>query len=401
MPSPDPFAEARHAVTVCNACRYCEGFCAVFPALERRRGFSDADLTWLANLCHGCRGCFYACQYAPPHPFGVNLPQSFAALRFESYARHAWPRPLAVLFRANFVAVSAAMAIGVAASAVLAAALQDPTVLFAAHAVRPGAFYAVVPYAAMLWPAVATFGFSLLALVMSLRGFWREAGTPLRARGALAAALRDAFTLRNLGGGGHGCNDHDGAFSTARRRLHHAMFYGFALCFAATGIATVWHRLGHSAPYTFWSAPVLLGTLGGVAMLVGAGGLLWLRVTGDRAPAARHLLGPDLAMLALLATVAVTGLLLLALRATGAMGMALAVHLGFVLALFVTLPFSRMVHGPFRAAALLRDAIEVRGHGEVSKAQGQRPIGTRISSRKGQGSALDPQGGSGPLDPIR
>jgi MinD superfamily P-loop ATPase len=44
---------------ICNACRYCEGFCAVFPAVELRREFSAGDLSYLANLCHGCRGCYF------------------------------------------------------------------------------------------------------------------------------------------------------------------------------------------------------------------------------------------------------------------------------------------------------------------------------------------------------
>ena len=35
--SDGPFAEADRQLTICNACRYCEGYCAVFPALERQR----------------------------------------------------------------------------------------------------------------------------------------------------------------------------------------------------------------------------------------------------------------------------------------------------------------------------------------------------------------------------
>ena len=53
-----------------------------------------------------------------------------------------------------------------------------------------------------------------------------------------------------------------------------------------------------------------------------------------------------------------TGLLLLALRATSAMGAALAVHLGFVLALFLALPYSKFVHAVHRPAALVRAAME-------------------------------------------
>jgi precorrin 3B synthase CobZ len=61
--------EARRQIEICNACRYCEGYCDVFPAMTRQRAFSDGDITQLANLCHNCRGCYYACQYTEPHEF--------------------------------------------------------------------------------------------------------------------------------------------------------------------------------------------------------------------------------------------------------------------------------------------------------------------------------------------
>ena len=38
------------ALRICNACRYCEGFCAVFPAIERRFTFSEKDLNYLAKI---------------------------------------------------------------------------------------------------------------------------------------------------------------------------------------------------------------------------------------------------------------------------------------------------------------------------------------------------------------
>ncbi len=68
-------------MTVCNSCRYCEGHCAVFPAMEMRRAFPDGDLNYLANLCHGCGGCYVDCQFSPPHEFDVNVPRALAKLR--------------------------------------------------------------------------------------------------------------------------------------------------------------------------------------------------------------------------------------------------------------------------------------------------------------------------------
>ena len=59
----DSIQEARRQIEICNACRYCEGYCSVFPAINRERAFADGDVTQLANLCHNCRGCYYACQY--------------------------------------------------------------------------------------------------------------------------------------------------------------------------------------------------------------------------------------------------------------------------------------------------------------------------------------------------
>jgi citrate/tricarballylate utilization protein len=87
-----------HVMTVCNACRYCEQYCPVFPAMEERQAFAKVDLAFLANLCHNCGECLYACQYAPPHEFGINVPKTLAEIRVQSYRDYAWPQALGVAF---------------------------------------------------------------------------------------------------------------------------------------------------------------------------------------------------------------------------------------------------------------------------------------------------------------
>ncbi len=363
MRAVDAVAEARRQMEICNACRYCEGFCAVFPAMERRRDFARADLNYLAHLCHDCRACFYACQYAPPHEFEVNVPSVFARLRAETYREYAWPQPLAALFRRNGVAVSLIAAAALAAALLLTIRLQSPAVLYTPHT-GTGAFYAVIPLGVMIGIGVATFGYALLALAIGFVRFRRDTAAKRGGIKAWQRGLHDAATLRNLSGGGYGCNDVDDAFSSVRRRLHHAVAYGFAFCFAATCVATIYHHiLGWVAPYPPLSIPVVLGTLGGIGLLVGAVGLLILKAVRDPAPAARELLGADVALLLLLAVVAATGLLLLLLRATGAMGILLAIHLGFVLALFLVLPYSKFVHGVYRLGALVHYAFEAAADG--------------------------------------
>src|SRR5690349_4919461 len=94
----DALDEGRRLMSICNACRYCEGYCAVFPALERRLEFGDSDLRYLANLCHNCGECLTSCQYAPPHEFALNLPRNLAQIRNDSYRAFAWPSAAASMY---------------------------------------------------------------------------------------------------------------------------------------------------------------------------------------------------------------------------------------------------------------------------------------------------------------
>jgi len=360
MRETEAIINARREVEICNACRYCEGFCAVFPALELRREFSAGDLSYLANLCHNCRGCFYACQYAPPHEWGINIPRTMAEVRAESYEQYAWPPGAARAFEKNGTLIGLVVAASIALVLIVSMAISAPGAFFASRPMAPGAFYEVLPLWTMQIVAIASFGYALFALAMGAVNFWRDAGPsePIGVK-ALAIALWDVLTLKNLGGGGNGCNDNSEAFSMRRRYLHHAMFYGFMLCFAATSVGFIYHTfLDWPAPYRLLSLPVVLGTAGGILLLIGTVGLFAMKLTDDPLPNARRLLAGDVALLLLLAMAALTGLVLLAARRSGAMPLALAVHLGFILALFVVLPYSKMVHGVYRSAALLRRAAE-------------------------------------------
>ncbi|MGE4483128.1 tricarballylate utilization 4Fe-4S protein TcuB [Acidocella sp.] len=357
--------DARRALEVCNACRYCEGFCAVFPAMELHRDFSNADLSHLANLCHNCKDCYYACQYAPPHEFGINVPKAMAELRHASYAQYAWPRGLSGAFQRNGLITALAMSGGIALVLLLTLLLQNPARLFGILPVAPGAgFYLIIPKAVMTLTALAAGLYALLALALGFRNFWKDAGTTRVSGADIHQALKDAASLRYLGGGGHGCNDENGAFSNRRRYLHHLMAYGFLLCFAATCVGAVYDLLlGYPAPYPPSSLPVLLGIAGGAGIVTGCAGLLWLKMAGDQDPQSRNLLGADTGLLLLLLMIALTGLLLLALRSTSAQGIVLCIHLGLVLGFFLTMPYSKFVHGLYRFGALVRHAADQRRHG--------------------------------------
>jgi citrate/tricarballylate utilization protein len=68
----------------------------------------------------------------------------------------------------------------------------------------------------------------------------------------------------------------------------------------------------------------------------------------------------DRAFIVLLFLISASGLALLAYRDTMAMPALLAVHLGFVMGFFLTMPYGKFAHGFYRLVALLKNAIEKR-----------------------------------------
>jgi citrate/tricarballylate utilization protein len=362
-----PEAEVARQLQICNGCRYCEGFCAVFPAMTRRLSFNAADVHYLANLCHNCGACLHACQYAPPHEFAINVPQAMAKVRLQTYTDFAWPRALGKLYQRNGFTLSMATAGALAFFMLLTLWLKDTL-----WRVPPQAdFYSIFPHNLLVSLFAPVFLFAVLALSLGVRRFWREV-TPGRdyeapaiaavRTGAAAEATHDVLRLKYLDGGhGEGCHNEDDAWTKKRRVYHHATFYGFLLCFAATSVATLYHYLfGWVAPYDLPSLPKLLGAVGGVLLLIGTAGLFHLNLRrhpqhGDAAqkPMDRGFIG-------LLFFTSLTGLALWGARGTAAMPATLALHLGFVMAFFLTLPYGKFAHGIFRSAALLKWAIEKR-----------------------------------------
>ena len=355
-------AEVGRQMQICNACRYCEGFCAVFPAMTRRLEFGPADIHYLANLCHNCGACLHACQYAPPHEFAVNVPRAMAQVRAQTYADYAWPPALGRLYQRNGLALSLALAAGLALFLMLAVAFSGS--LWGGP--LQGNFYRLFPHNLLVGLFGPVFVFVVVALGMGVSRFWRElkpatGSAPLHTA-ATAEAADAVLRLKYLDGGhGAGCHDEDDAYTLRRRRFHHLTFYGFMLCFAATCVATLYHyALGWHAPYELPSLPKLLGVAGGLSLVAGTAGLWHLNrrrhpLQGD--PAQKPM---DLGFIALLFLTSASGLALWLGRGTPALALLLCLHLGAVMALFATLPYGKFAHGVFRTAALLRHAVEKR-----------------------------------------
>ncbi len=354
-------AEVARVLQICNACRYCESYCAVFPAMARRLEFGQTDIHYLANLCHNCGACLHACQYAPPHEFAVIVPQAMARVRLHTYAQYAWPPGAGRLYQRNGLVLALAVWAGLAFFLILAVVLKGNV----GEARTGSGFYSVFPHGLMVGLFAPVFAFALSALGLGLARFWRDEDPGVATASAVQEATVNVLKLKYLDGGhGQGCNNEDDRWSQARRHAHHATFYGFMLCFTATSVATVYHYVfGWVAPYGWTSLPKLLGTLGGVGLIVGPLGLAWLHFRRDprQGDAAQKAL--DLGFIALLLGISASGLLLALTRfplLAPTMPLLLCLHLGAVMALFLTMPYSKFAHGFYRGAALLKWSIERR-----------------------------------------
>ena len=345
----DLVQEARRQAEICNACRYCEGYCSVFPALHAERAFSEGDLTQLANLCHNCRGCYYACQYTAPHEFDLNLPQALANVRQDSWEELAFPQSAAKLFQKNGALIALACVIGFA-------------LMFAAIKTMASfggeGFYSVLSHSAMVAIFLPSFLFPLVSIAISLRRYWRAVDGQRVKFSDIRGALLSAAKMRNLAGGhGDGCNFEDeDRFSHARRYAHQAVIYGFLLCFASTSSATFMHYLFDlHAPYQLFSLPKILGVSGGVMLTLGCIEMIRLKLRSDRNLGAANAWGGEVGFIGLLGFVGLSGLVLYVMGSSALMPSLLVLHLGSVLAFFLLTPFTKMAHGFYRLAALVRD----------------------------------------------
>lgn len=360
MPGDDLLQEASRQLTICNACRYCEGYCPVFRAIEVRRNFARGDVFLLANLCHDCRACYYACMYSPPHEFAVNLPQIMSEMRLESYKAWTWPSLLAGSFRDIYKGIILA-GLSIVAVFSVALALIVPTKLFAAHR-GPGSFYEVIPFLAMLLPALMLTFYGGAAWMIGGMRFWKdtqgELPCPMGIR-AMVQTVGDILNLKWLRGGGGGCYYPKAQADQSRRLYHSLVYYGFLSATVSTTLAAIYQDILHKLPpYPLTSAPVMFGSIGGVATIVGVAGLLVLKATSDREPGHSVTLKLDYLFLVILGLTALSGILTLLFRESSAMGIVLTIHLSLVAAMFITVPYGKLVHSLYRSLAILRHHLE-------------------------------------------
>jgi citrate/tricarballylate utilization protein len=366
MPVGDPpvgpfaglFAEAERQLNVCNACRYCAGYCPVWPALELRTTLTPADVTHLANLCHDCRDCFSACMYTAPHEFDLNPPKVFTQLREDTYRRYVWPRGLPGWALEWWAVVAWFLVI----AAVLVLLSAGATGRWLSAGADPGSPYAIVPHLALLAVVGAPSLWTLAVLATAILRYWRDVHGRLADLGRLAVwpkTVAQAAQLRHMRGGGTECDYPDDVPSPARRRFHLAVSYGFGLCLLSTVSAAFMQEvLGVLPPYPYLSVPVVSGTAGGMAMVIGCVGLVVLKRRSTTVLGTDAMRRADYGFLTALLILSVTGLLTLLVRESSLFGPILVGHLASVVVAFAITPYTKFVHWIYRLLAIFKDNLD-------------------------------------------
>ena len=355
----DLLEEGQRQLNVCNSCRYCAAYCAVWPALEKHTVLSEENVVDLANLCHDCRDCYDACMYTAPHEFDLNPPALFAAVREQTYESYAWPSS-----RPSWLRGPWSIAAAFVAFCVLLGFLGYLTTDALLPSETGGSAYDVIGHWTLVAVVMVPSLWAVLAFFMSSRKYWltihgRFAG--LLNPKAWLSTLKQAATLKHQTGGGTGCTYPSEIPSNSRRRWHHSVSYGFLLTLVATMAAAFGeYFLGSESPYPYLSVPVITGTLGGIMMTVGCTALLVLKRQSADDLTTPGMKRADVAFIWALLILSVTGLLVLVLRDTVAFAPVLVVHLGAVLVAFSLAPYTKFMHWIYRVLSIHSDNLKLQ-----------------------------------------
>jgi quinone-modifying oxidoreductase subunit QmoC len=227
------------------------------------------------------------------------------------------------------------------------------------------------------------FFFSALALVVAVTGivrFWNKLKASDETDGiapsdksvsqSILAALKKIFV-----------HDNFTLCSTPNSRFlpHFGVFFGFiALSFvtlwAITSSINPLMQGEFVYPFNFWNPLKILANLGGAAVLIGCLFMIYERIYGEHAGNSTY---SDWAFLLALLVVVGTGFvteLLHYARLVPHRHIAYFIHLVFVFALIVYLPYSKFAHLIYRTAALAYLEFTGRGPADRSRIPAQRGI---------------------------
>jgi len=369
----------------CFQCGTCSATCGLSPDTE---AFPRKEMAWAAWgmkerlvtnpdiwLCHQCNDCSLRC------PRGARPGDVLAAVRQMSVAHYSVPRFLGRwVSQPKFIPVLLGIPALLLGLAILAREPME-AVLGISH-YTSDIVYSYSPWFPH-WLLNSFFGFfsliAFLAMSAGVARYWRilkttgignGAGPPAKALGpAVVSALKSIF--------GHDrftqCTT-----ATARSFSHVFVFFGFI----ALTVVTLWVITGRYNPliqtdfvypFGFWSPWKILANLGGTAALFGCVWMVWERL--ERREKAGISTYFDFAFVLTLGLVVFTGFVtegMHYLRLVPHRHVAYFIHLVFVFALLIYLPYSKFAHIFYRTTAMVFAEYSGRKMGDPVLNRGER-----------------------------
>ena len=331
--------EAERQLMICNACRYCEGYCDVWDAIERRRVFPAEEVFHLSNLCHDCRECYYACPYTPPHEFAINIPGILSKVRVLSYRKFVFPSFMErVMPRMKYLYVILTLLIFLS-SLIFVSYLHGIQSLYSSYILEenvfPDDFFVIVEY--------LLYFYLFFMWYMEARKYWREASSGIKfSILAVIRAISDALTHKNFKGGSAGCNFPTEKGSYYRLFSHSFIFYGFI----ADWLAILFYPFKDPLVSAIFLAGSLLITFGSASTLVMRG--IAPRLEED----------DGTSFTSMFLAIGISGVTFVLISSNPLWIVFFLLRASLIATLFITAPYSKFMHAVFRFLSLVRDRAE-------------------------------------------
>ncbi|MEM3714077.1 MAG: hypothetical protein QXF82_03930 [Nitrososphaeria archaeon] len=331
----DIIAEAARQLTICNACRYCEGYCDVWDAIEIRREFSPHDVLHLANLCHDCRDCFYACPYIPPHEFAINIPKIMKESRMISYKQFVFPKAFRWIldrFAQTYFILTFLIFLALMTYVVF---LHGATIFYKSYLPMQLLF---PPYIFLLLE-YSMYAYVFILWYIEGSKYWKyiSKGAKVEIK-SVFKALGDVFLHKNFRGGGTGCAYPYDKGNYFRLVAHALVMFGFIIDWV--GILF----------YPFVSLSfILLYLLGSLMMFAGSVTLLIMSGLADKNVDTEGISSFSGAFLLL----SVSGILFFLFLPTPTWTIFFLIRVSSVGSIFLLAPFSKFIHPIFRFLSLV------------------------------------------------
>ena len=343
--------DAVRQFTICNSCRYCEGYCPVWPEVHSGNIVTRNDVLYYSNLCYDHRDCYYACPYVPgTHEFNINIPEVTRKIRRETYEELTYNVSGSPLKK---TAISLALVV--------------PVILgwfFAFNNIYspgPVSFYKLVPKYPLI--AVSSLLSVYLVSMLAVAGirYRKLVLNGLDNGNATAAVLPGVTTLLGVLAHKWFRNIHypGGKESNIRLGFHLMIFYGFLMALLSTTLGFIYEDLlGIPSPFPFYSPVVIAGIMGGSMLTVGSLLGLAARLSSRRTQGFMTVESFDFLLILEFLVVALTGLLTLLFRYTAGteyVYLALLIHYSAIYTMYITAPFStNILHVVVRLMSLNR-----------------------------------------------